>query len=140
MIPTTTGAAKAIGAVIPELKGKLDGCAIRVPTPTVSLTDLTVTVEKSTTAEEVNKLMKEAAQTYLKGILLYMDVPLVSKDFTGNPYSSIFDAEFTKVIDGNFIKVLGWYDNEWAYSLRVVDLIEYMVSKEVTSHKSQVTS
>ncbi|MFC1514280.1 type I glyceraldehyde-3-phosphate dehydrogenase [Candidatus Omnitrophota bacterium] len=129
MIPTTTGAAKAIGVVIPDLKGKLDGFAVRVPTPTVSLTDLTVMVEKSTSVEEVNKLMKEAASTYLKGILLYLDIPLVSKDFTGNPHSSIFDAEFTKVIGGNMIKVLSWYDNEWAYSLRVIDLIEYIVSK-----------
>ncbi|MBN2120500.1 MAG: type I glyceraldehyde-3-phosphate dehydrogenase [Candidatus Omnitrophica bacterium] len=129
MIPTTTGAAKAIGLVMPELKGKLDGFAIRVPTPTVSVTDLTVSVVKSTDEEAVNAAFKKAAQTSLKGILQYLDVPLVSKDFTGNPYSSIFDAEFTKVIDSNLIKVLGWYDNEWAYSLRVVDLIEYIVSK-----------
>ena len=129
MIPTTTGAAKAIGLVIPDLKGRLDGIAVRVPTPTVSLTDLTVTVEKSTTADEVNKVMKEAASKALKGILLYLDTPLVSKDFTGNPHSSIFDAEFTKVVDGNLVKTLAWYDNEWAYSLRVVDLIEYIVSK-----------
>jgi len=129
MIPTTTGAAKAIGSVIPDLKGKLDGLAIRVPTPTVSLTDLTVNVEKSTDAEEVNKLFKQASETSLKGILMYLDEPLVSKDFVGNPYSSIFDADFTKVIGGNLIKVLGWYDNEWAYSLRVVDLIEFIASK-----------
>lgn len=129
MIPTTTGAAKAISLVIPELKGKLDGLAVRVPIPTVSLTDLTVTVEKSTSTEEVNKLMKEASQGFLKGILQYLDVPLVSKDFTGNTHSCIFDAELTKVIEGNFIKILGWYDNEWGYSTRVVDLIEYMAKK-----------
>lgn len=129
MIPTTTGAAKAISLVIPELKGKLDGLAIRVPTPTVSLTDLTVAVEKSTSVEGVNKLMKEAAQGALKGILQYLDVPLVSKDFTGNTHSCIFDSGLTKVIDGNFIKVLGWYDNEWGYSDRVVDLIELIAAK-----------
>ncbi len=129
MIPTTTGAAKAIGLVIPDLKGKLDGLAVRVPTPTVSLTDLTVNVEKSTNAEEVNKLFKQASEAGLKGILMYLDEPLVSKDFVGNPYSSIFDADFTKVIGGTLIKVLGWYDNEWAYSLRVVDLIEFIASK-----------
>lgn len=129
MIPTTTGAAKAISLVIPELKGKLDGFAIRVPTPTVSVTDLTVLVEKSATAEEINKLMKDAAHTALKGILQYLDIPLVSKDFTANPHSCIFDSEFTKVIEGNLIKVLGWYDNEWAYSCRVVDLIEFIAKK-----------
>ena len=130
MIPTTTGAAKAISAVIPELKGKLDGIAIRVPTPTTSLTDLTVQVEKSTTIEEVNKLFEEAANGSLKGILQYSTVPLVSKDFVGNSHSCIFDAEFTRVLDGNLVKVLGWYDNEWAYSVRVVDLIEYIAGKE----------
>ena len=129
MIPTTTGAAKAIGLVIPELKGRLDGLAIRVPTPTVSITDLTVNVEKSASVEEVNNLFKQASQTYLKGILLYNEQPLVSKDFVGNPYSCIFDAELTRVVEGNLIKVLGWYDNEWAYSLRVVELIEYIASK-----------
>lgn len=129
MIPTTTGAAKAISLVIPELKGKLDGFAIRVPTPTVSVTDLTVLVEKSATAEEINKLMKDAANTTLKGILQYLDIPLVSKDFTANPHSCIFDSEFTKVIEGTLIKVLGWYDNEWAYSRRVVDLIEFIAKK-----------
>jgi glyceraldehyde 3-phosphate dehydrogenase len=129
MIPTTTGAAKAISLVIPELKGKLDGFAVRVPTPTVSLTDLTVYLEKSVTVEEVNKVIKAAADSSLKGILQYLDIPLVSKDFVANPYSCIFDAEFTKVIDGNLVKVLGWYDNEWGYSNRVVDLIEYIVGK-----------
>ncbi|MCD6539999.1 MAG: type I glyceraldehyde-3-phosphate dehydrogenase [Candidatus Omnitrophica bacterium] len=129
MIPTTTGAAKAIGLVIPELKGKLDGLAIRVPTPTVSITDLTVNVGKATSVEEVNNLFKQASQTYLRGILLYNEQPLVSKDFVGNPYSCIFDAELTRVIEGNLVKVLGWYDNEWAYSLRIVELIEYIASK-----------
>lgn len=129
MIPTTTGAASAISLVIPELKGKLDGLAVRIPTPTVSLTDLVVAVAKTTTVEEVNKKMAAAAGSYLKGILQYLDIPLVSRDFTGNPYSCIFDEEQTKVIEGNLIKVLGWYDNEWAYSTRVVDLIEYMVKK-----------
>jgi glyceraldehyde 3-phosphate dehydrogenase len=131
MVPTTTGAAKAIGAVIPEMKGRLDGIAVRVPTPTVSLTDLTVVVEKSTTVEEVNGLFKEAAQKSLKGILAYCDKPLVSKDFVGNSFSCIFDAELTRITDGNLVKVLGWYDNEWAYSVRVVDLIEYIASKGI---------
>ncbi len=129
MIPTTTGAAKAISLVIPEVKGKLDGFAMRVPTPTVSVTDLTVLLEKSATAEEINKLMKDVANTTLKGILQYLDIPLVSKDFTANTHSCIFDSEFTKVIEGNFVKVLGWYDNEWAYSCRVVDLIEFIAKK-----------
>ncbi|UCD15713.1 MAG: type I glyceraldehyde-3-phosphate dehydrogenase [Candidatus Omnitrophota bacterium] len=129
MIPTTTGAAKAISLVIPQLKGKLDGLAVRVPTPTVSLTDLTVTVEQPASVEQVNELMKDAASGSLKGILQYLDIPLVSKDFTGNPASCIFDSEFTKVVEGSLIKVLGWYDNEWGYANRVVDLIEYMVKK-----------
>lgn len=129
MIPTTTGAAKAIGVVLPELKGKLDGIAVRVPTSTVSLTDLVVNVEKATSIEEVNNLFKKASQEGLKGILEYSEVPLVSKDFTGNSHSCIFDAELTKVLDDNLVKVLGWYDNEWAYSVRVVDLIEYIASK-----------
>ena len=129
MIPTSTGAAKAIGSVIPELKGKLDGFAIRVPTPTVSLTDLTCEIEKDATAESVNAAFKKASQTRLKNILQYCDLPLVSKDFVGNPYSCIFDAELTKLIDSRFVKVLGWYDNEWGYSCRVVDLIEYITKK-----------
>jgi glyceraldehyde 3-phosphate dehydrogenase len=129
MIPTTTGAAKAIGLVIPELKGKLDGIAVRVPTPTVSLVDLTANVEKDTTAEEVNNMIKQAAQGSMKGILAYEDKPLVSGDFIGNSNSSIFDPEFTKVLDKKCVKVLSWYDNEWGYSLRTVDLIEYIASK-----------
>jgi len=129
MIPTSTGAAKAIGSVIPDLKGKLDGFAIRVPTPTVSVTDLTCMMKKPTSAEEVNALMKEAAGTFLKGILQYSTDPLVSKDFVGNIHSCIFDAELTKVVGGNLVKVLGWYDNEWAYSVRVVDLVEFIAKK-----------
>lgn len=129
MIPTSTGAAKAIGSVIPELKGKMDGLAIRVPTPTVSLTDLTCIVEKNTTSEEVNSAFKKAAAGKLKGILRYLDVPLVSKDFVGSNYSCIFDAEFTKVVDGQLVKVLGWYDNEWGYACRIVDLIEFIANK-----------
>lgn len=129
MIPTTTGAAKAIGLVLPELKGKMDGLAIRVPTPDVSLTDLTCMVEKDTTVEEINKCMKQAAEGKLKGILQYLDEPLVSKDFYGSTYSCIFDSEFTKVIDGRMVKVMGWYDNEWAYSCRVVDLCDYIAKK-----------
>ncbi|MFZ5800462.1 MAG: type I glyceraldehyde-3-phosphate dehydrogenase [Candidatus Omnitrophota bacterium] len=131
MIPTSTGAAKAIGAVLPQLKGKLDGLAIRVPTPDVSLTDLTCELEKPTSIEEVNAAFKKASQSNLKGILQYLDVPLVSKDFYGSCYSCIFDAELTKVVDGNFVKILGWYDNEWAYSCRVVDLCEYIIKKGI---------
>ncbi len=129
MIPTSTGAAKAIGEVIPELKGKMDGLAIRVPTPDVSLTDLTCVIEKDTTAEVVNAAFKKASETNLKGILQYLTEPLVSRDFYGSHYSCIFDAALTKVIDSKLVKVLGWYDNEWAYSCRVVDLCEYIVDK-----------
>jgi len=129
MIPTSTGAAKAIGSVLPQLKGKLDGLAIRVPTPDVSLTDLTCELEKPATVESVNAAFKKASETNLKGILQYLDVPLVSKDFYGSTYSCIFDSELTKVIDGTFVKILGWYDNEWAYSCRVVDLVEYIIKK-----------
>lgn len=122
MIPTTTGAAKAIGEVIPELKGKLDGLAIRVPTPNVSIVDLTCTIEKTATAEEINKAMQKAAEGELRGILEYCTEPVVSVDLKGNSCSSIFDAELTKVI-GNVVKVFSWYDNEWGYSNRVVDLV-----------------
>jgi glyceraldehyde 3-phosphate dehydrogenase len=131
MIPTSTGAAKAIGSVIPELKGKMDGLAIRVPTPNVSLTDLTCIVEKEATVELVNAAFKKASETSLKGILQYLTEPLVSKDFYGSEYSCILDAEFTKVINGKLVKVLGWYDNEWAYSCRVVDLCEYIVKRGI---------
>jgi glyceraldehyde 3-phosphate dehydrogenase len=126
MIPTTTGAAKAIGLVLPELKGKLDGYAMRVPTPDVSVVDLVVQVEKPTTAEEVNAALKKAAEGPMKGILQFCEEELVSKDFTGNPYSSIVDAGFTKVIDGTLVKVVAWYDNEWGYSCRVRDLVNYV--------------
>ncbi len=126
MIPTSTGAAKAIGSVLPQLKGKMDGLAIRVPTPDVSLTDLTCELEKETTVDAVNAAFKKSAENQLKGILQYLDVPLVSKDFYGSTYSCIFDSELTKVINGNFVKIMGWYDNEWAYSCRVVDLVEYV--------------
>jgi glyceraldehyde 3-phosphate dehydrogenase len=131
MIPTTTGAAKAIGKVIPELKGKMDGLAIRVPTPNVSLTDLTCDVEKEATVESVNVAFKKAAEDKLRGILQYTELPLVSKDYYKNDHSCIFDADLTRVINGNVVKVLGWYDNEWAYSCRVVDLIEYIYKKGI---------
>jgi glyceraldehyde 3-phosphate dehydrogenase (phosphorylating) len=126
IIPTTTGAAKAVGLVLPQLKGKLDGFAMRVPTPNVSLVDLVVFVEKPTTAEEVNAAFKLAAEGPLKGILEYCEEDLVSVDFRGNPRSSIVDAGFTKVIDGDCVKVTAWYDNEWGYSCRVQDLINFV--------------
>jgi glyceraldehyde 3-phosphate dehydrogenase len=122
MIPTSTGAASAIGLVLPSLKGKLDGYAMRVPTADVSVVDLSVKLAKSTDADAINAAMKAAADGPLKGILAYTEEPLVSVDFLGNPHSSILDALSTKVIDGNFAKVLSWYDNEWGYSNRVVDL------------------
>ena len=124
MVPTSTGAAKAIGLVLPELKGKLDGYAIRVPVPTGSATDLTVTVSRETTVEEVNAALKAASETEeLKGLLTYTDEPIVSSDIVGDPASSIFDSGLTKVI-GNQVKVVSWYDNEWGYSNRLVDLTE----------------
>jgi glyceraldehyde 3-phosphate dehydrogenase len=126
MIPTTTGAAKAVSLVLPELKGKLDGMAIRVPTPNVSVVDLVATVSKKTDAEKVNAALKKASKGALKGILGFCEEPLVSIDFNGNPLSSIVDAGCTKVIDGNMVKVLSWYDNESGFSKRVVDLINYM--------------
>lgn len=129
MIPTTTGAAKAVNLVLPELKGKLDGLAIRVPTPNVSLVDLVCEVEKDTSKEEVNRAFKGAAEGNLNRILEYCDKPLVSKDFNGNPKSSIVDADLTIVIDKRLVKVLSWYDNEWGYSCRVVDLIEFIADK-----------
>jgi glyceraldehyde 3-phosphate dehydrogenase len=129
MIPTSTGAAKAIGSVIPELKGKMDGLAIRVPTPDVSITDLTCIVEKDTTVEEVNAAFKKASQGKLKGFLAYLEIPLVSKDFVGSSYSCLFDAELTKVSNKNLVKILGWYDNEWGYASRVVDLVSFIASK-----------
>src|SRR6202040_1841474 len=123
MIPTTTGAAKAIGLVMPQLKGKLDGYAMRVPTPNVSVVDLVAVTEKNTTTEEVNAALKAAAEGALKGILDYTEDPVVSSDMLHNPASSIVDAALTKVLDGNLVKVVAWYDNEWGYSSRVVDLI-----------------
>jgi glyceraldehyde 3-phosphate dehydrogenase len=122
IIPTTTGAAKAVGEVLPSLKGKLDGSAMRVPTPNVSVVDLVALVERKTTVQEVNARLKSAADGALKGILEFCDEPLVSIDFRGNPHSSIVDADYTKVMDGDFVKVLAWYDNEWGYSNRCVDL------------------
>jgi glyceraldehyde 3-phosphate dehydrogenase len=129
MIPTTTGAAAAVGEVLPELKGKLDGFSMRVPTPNVSVVDLAAIVDKKTTAEELNAAFKEAAQGPLKGILAVSEEELVSIDFKGNPHSSIVDAACTKVMDGDFVKVLSWYDNEWGYSSRCVDLLRFMVKK-----------
>ncbi len=126
MIPTTTGAAIAVGKVLPELNGKLNGISVRVPTPTGSLTDLVAELEKDVTAEEVNAAMKKAAEGDLKGILEYTEDPIVSSDVIGNPASSIFDALSTSVIGGNMIKVLSWYDNEWGYSKRCIDLFKMM--------------
>ena len=131
MVPTTTGAAEAVGKVIPELNGKLTGIAIRVPTPNVSLVDFVAELDKDVTVEEVNAAFKRFAEGELKDILVYCEEPLVSVDFTTNPASCIFDAELTKVIEKRMVKVLGWYDNEWGYSYRVVDLAEYMVAKGI---------
>ncbi|MCS7184843.1 MAG: type I glyceraldehyde-3-phosphate dehydrogenase [bacterium] len=131
IIPSTTGAAKAIGVVIPELKGKLTGIAIRVPVPDVSIVDLTVETEKTATLEEVNNIFKEAASGPYQKILDYVDVPLVSSDFKGNPKSAIFDATATEVMDGNFIKVFAWYDNEWGFSMRMIDVIEYISDRGI---------
>jgi glyceraldehyde 3-phosphate dehydrogenase len=129
MIPTTTGAAKAIGLVMPELKGKLDGYAMRVPTPNVSVVDLVVVLNKPATTEEVNAALKSAAQNGLKGILAYTEDPVVSSDMLRNSNSSIVDGQMTKVLDGNLLKVVSWYDNEWGYSCRVVDLIAFLAKK-----------
>jgi glyceraldehyde 3-phosphate dehydrogenase len=129
IIPTSTGAAKAIGLVLPELKGKLNGYAVRVPTPDVSLTDLTLVTEKPATVEAINAAFKKAAEGPLKHILEYAEHPLVSHDYIGNPHSSIFDPEFTQVSDGNLMKIMGWYDNEWGYSNRLAELAELVASK-----------
>ena len=129
MIPTTTGAALAVGEVLPELKGKLDGFAMRVPTPNVSVVDLNAIVGKNTTGDEVNAALAAAANGPMKGILAVSTEELVSIDFKGNPHSSIIDAPYTKVMDGNFVKVLSWYDNEWGYSNRCVDLLRLLVKK-----------
>jgi len=129
MVPTSTGAAKAIGLVLPELNGKLDGIAIRVPTSNVSLVDLTASVERHCDEKSVNAAMKRAAEGELKGILEYSDGPLVSVDFNDNPHSSIFDAPLTKVIDGRLVKVFSWYDNEWGYSNRLADVTAYVAAR-----------
>ena len=129
IIPTTTGAAKAVALVLPELKGKLNGFAMRVPTPNVSITDLTVVLQKDTTAEEINAALKAAAEGELKGVMGYTDLPLVSKDFNGCPLSSIVDGLSTMMVGPRMAKVVSWYDNEWGYSNRVVDLAIYIASK-----------
>ncbi|MBE0433971.1 type I glyceraldehyde-3-phosphate dehydrogenase [candidate division WOR-3 bacterium] len=129
MIPTSTGAAKAIVEIFPDLKGKLDAVAIRVPTPDVSVVDFVAELERETTKEDINGAFRQAANGVLKGILLYCEEPLVSADFIGNPYSAIFDAELTTVI-GNMVKVFGWYDNEYGYARRTVDLFEYVIGRE----------
>ncbi len=131
MVPTTTGAAKAVSLVIPELKGKLNGVAVRVPTPNVSLVDLVIQTEKSVIAEEVNAALKEASENSLKGILAYSEEPLVSIDYRGHDASSIVDGLMTAVLGGDMVKVMAWYDNEWGYSQRVVDLAEYMAAQWV---------
>jgi glyceraldehyde 3-phosphate dehydrogenase len=129
MIPTSTGAAKAVALVIPDLKGKFDGISVRVPTPNVSLVDVVMNLETATTTEEVNAVLKEAANGKMKGILQFSEEPLVSIDFRGNPHSSIVDAENTKVIGYTCVKILSWYDNEWGYSCRVRDLVKFIASK-----------
>ena len=129
IIPTSTGAASAIEIIFPELKGKMSALALRVPTSDVSVVDFTCEVEKSTTVEEINEKFKEASMGELKGYLRYVDEELVSSDFVGDPHSAIFDAPLTSVVEGNLVKVIGWYDNEYGYSSRVVDLIEYMGDK-----------
>jgi glyceraldehyde 3-phosphate dehydrogenase len=129
IIPTTTGAASAVGEVLPELKGRLDGIAMRVPTPNVSVVDLAALVDKKTSAAEVNAAFEEASKGALKGILEYATAPLVSIDFKGNAHSSIVDSQYTSVMDGDFVKVLAWYDNEWGYSNRCVDLVRLLAKK-----------
>jgi glyceraldehyde 3-phosphate dehydrogenase len=129
MIPTSTGAAKAVALVLPELKGKFDGISVRVPTPNVSLVDVVMDLETETTAEDVNRAFKDAANEELRGILAFCEEPLVSVDFKRNSNSSIVDAEYTKVIGGRMLKVLSWYDNEWGYSCRVRDLVKYIAGK-----------
>jgi glyceraldehyde 3-phosphate dehydrogenase len=131
MIPTSTGAAKAVALVLPELKGKFDGISVRVPTPNVSLVDVVMDVEKETSAEEVNRALKDAANEDLRGILEFCEEPLVSSDFKGNSNSSIVDSEYTKVVGGRMVKILSWYDNEWGYSCRVRDLVKYIAGKEL---------
>ncbi len=130
MIPTSTGAAKALHLVIPELKGKLDGYAMRVPTPDVSVVDLTVITEKNTTPAEVNAALRKAAEGPMKNILQYTEEQLVSIDFKGNPHSSIIDSEYTRVINNNCVKVVAWYDNEWGYSCRCRDLVNFLAARK----------
>jgi glyceraldehyde 3-phosphate dehydrogenase len=129
IIPTTTGAATAVGEVLPQLKGKLDGIAMRVPTANVSVVDLVALVEKPTTGKDVNAAFQEAAAGPLKGILAVVEEPLVSIDFRGNPHSCLVDAAYTSVMDGDFVKILAWYDNEWGYSTRCVDLLRYLIER-----------
>jgi glyceraldehyde 3-phosphate dehydrogenase len=129
IVPTSTGAARVVGVVIPELKGKLNGISLRIPTPTVSICDFVADLKQKVTSSEVNQVFKSAAEGYLKGILEYCEEPLVSVDFRGNPASAIFDAESTMIIDGDMIKVLAWYDNEWGYSCRLVDLAAFIIGK-----------
>ncbi|HVH55794.1 MAG TPA: type I glyceraldehyde-3-phosphate dehydrogenase [Vicinamibacterales bacterium] len=129
IIPTTTGAAIAVGEVLPEIKGRMDGISVRVPTPNVSLVDLAVVVDKKTSKEDVNAAFREAADGALKNILEYTEAPLVSIDFRGNPHSAILDSLYTNVMDGDFVKVLAWYDNEWGYSNRCVDLLRFIGDK-----------
>jgi glyceraldehyde 3-phosphate dehydrogenase len=131
IIPTTTGAATAVGEVLPELKGRLDGFALRVPTPNVSCIDLNAIVERKTTADEVNAAFKAAADGPLAGILEYVTAPLVSIDFRGNAHSAMLDAPYSKVMDGDFVKVVAWYDNEWGYSSRCVDLLRYLATRGI---------
>jgi glyceraldehyde 3-phosphate dehydrogenase len=131
IIPTTTGAATAVGEVLPALKGKLDGVSVRVPTPNVSLVDLTALLDRKVTAEDVNKTFERAACGPYKGIIEYVTAPLVSVDFRGNAHSAMIDAPYTKVIDGDFVKVLAWYDNEWGYSSRCIDLLRYMAGRGI---------
>jgi len=135
IIPTTTGAAKAVALVIPELKGKIDGTSLRVPTPDGSITDFTCQLKVQTTAQEINNALKTASETNLKGIMQYTEEPLVSVDIVGNSHSAIIDGISTKVIGdkGNFAKIFSWYDNEWGYSCRIVDLVHYMFSERMVS-------
>ncbi len=130
MVPTKTGAAVAVTRTLPELKGKFDGLSVRVPTITVSLTDVTVLLKKNVTVEQINKAFVKASKTYLKNILAVSDKPLVSSDYIGNPFSAIVDLELTRVVDGNLIKVVGWYDNEWAYANRLVEMVEIVGKKK----------
>ena len=130
IIPTETGAARAIGRVIPELAGKLDGMALRIPVPDGSLVDLTVELAKAVTKEEVNAALRKAAEGHLKNILQYQEDPIVSSDIVGNSHSSIFDPALTQVMDGTLVKVISWYDNEWGYSSRVEDLISRLAAMD----------